>query len=106
VFRKAGSIDPALYSHTDSLQLGPATNPRNRLPFKLHYSNKGYQMILKQGWEEGKGMVQRAGQSPTFLPTSVGGTPTWGWGACGIRTSSPARVLRMRSGYAHLLHTL
>ncbi|DBA74125.1 TPA: hypothetical protein ACH3X1_010930 [Trebouxia sp. C0004] len=56
VFRKAGSLDPAVYSDKDSLQLGPAINPRKRLPFKLHYSNVGYQLILKQGWEEGKGL--------------------------------------------------
>ena len=70
VFRKAGSIDPALYSHTDSLHLGPATNPRNRLPFKLHYSNVGYQMLLKQGWEEGKGLGHGAkGRADPYIPT-------------------------------------
>jgi len=70
VFRKAGSIDPALYSHTDSLQLGPATNPRNRLPYKLHYSNKGYQMLLKKGWEEGKGLGHGAkGRADPYIPT-------------------------------------
>ena len=70
MFRKAGSIDPALYSHTDSLHLGPATNPRNRLPFKLHYSNRGYQMLLKQGWEEGKGLGHGAkGRADPYIPT-------------------------------------
>jgi len=70
VFRKAGSIDPAVYSHKDSLQLGPAIKPRNRLPFKLHYSNKGYQMLLKQGWEEGKGLGFGAkGRADPYIPT-------------------------------------
>ena len=70
VFRKAGAIDPALSSHTDSLQLGPATNPRHRLPFKLHYSNVGCQMLLKQGWEEGKGLGHGAkGRADPYVPT-------------------------------------
>ncbi len=70
VFRKAGPIDPALYRHMDSLQLGPATNPRNRLPFKLHHSNVGYQMLLKQGWEEGKGLGHGAkGRADPYVPT-------------------------------------
>ena len=70
VFRKAGAIDPALSSHTDSLQLGPATNPRHRLPFKLHYSNVGCQMLLKQGWEEGKGLGHDAkGRADPYVPT-------------------------------------
>ncbi|KAL0040808.1 hypothetical protein WJX79_006079 [Trebouxia sp. C0005] len=70
VFRKAGSIDPGVYNHTDSPQLGPATNPRHRLPFKLHYSNRGYQMLLKQGWEEGKGLGHGAkGRADPHIPT-------------------------------------
>ncbi len=70
VFRKAGAIDPALYRHSDSLQLGPATNPRHRLPFKLHYSNVGYQMLLKKGWEEGKGLGHGAkGRADPYIPT-------------------------------------
>ncbi|DBA83241.1 TPA: hypothetical protein ACH3X2_006750 [Trebouxia sp. C0005] len=70
VFRKAGSIDPGVYDHTDSPQLGPATNPRHRLPFKLHYSNRGYQMLLKQGWEEGKGLGHGAkGRADPHIPT-------------------------------------
>ena len=70
VFRKAGAIDPALYRQTDSLQLGPATNPRHWLPFKLHCSNVGYQMLMKQGWEEGKGLGHGAkGRAEPYVPT-------------------------------------
>ena len=69
-FRKAGTIDPAVYSHKDSLELGPAVDPRRRLPFKLHYSNIGYQMLLKQGWQEGKGLGCGAtGRVDPYIPT-------------------------------------
>ena len=69
-FRKAGTIDPAMYSHQDSLELGPAVNPRRRLPFKLHCSNIGYQILLKQGWQEGKGLGCGAkGRADPYIPT-------------------------------------
>ena len=69
-FRKAGTIDPAMYSHKDSLELGPAVNARHRLPFKLHCSNIGYQMLLKQGWQEGKGLGCGAkGRVDPYIPT-------------------------------------
>jgi len=74
VFRKAGSIDPALFSPEDSPQLDPPVNPRRRLPFKLHCSNRGYQMILKKGWEEGKGLgVGAKGRAEPFIPPHQSG---------------------------------
>ncbi|KAL0048268.1 hypothetical protein WJX82_011435 [Trebouxia sp. C0006] len=74
VFRKAGSIDPELFSPGDSPQPDPAVNPRRQLPFKLHYSNRGYQMILKKGWEEGKGLgIGAKGRAEPFIPPHQSG---------------------------------
>lgn len=74
VFRKAGSIDPELLSPRASPQLDPPINPRRRLPFKLHYSNRGYQIILKKGWEEGKGLgVGAKGRAEPFIPAHQSG---------------------------------
>ena len=71
VFRKAGSIHPAIFNHEESLQLGPS---RSRLCFKLHCSNKGYQLLTKQGWVEGQGLGANAGgMTQPFIPMHQSG---------------------------------
>ena len=75
LFRRGGVVDPAAYSHAESLKYDAASVPNSRLQLKLHCSNLGFHMMLKKGWQEGKGLGANAtGRTEPYLPVFQSGS--------------------------------